>query len=154
MTNFSIWPIDKTLLGATTPGQSECWNNDNEEVLCIPQSSSPLECLISYLGHLLEGGGVLPVCRDAVSVFYSPSWLDFGQIEWDKDLWSINILFGLINVGLTRSEPCFLHGQLHIECSQISIEKVHYIFGVMVIVIGNGHGDRSSNPRWDWLHFT
>ena len=26
--------------------------------------------------------------------------------------------------------------------------------GVMVIVVGNGHGDRSSNPGRDWLHFT
>ena len=26
--------------------------------------------------------------------------------------------------------------------------------GVMVIVIGNGHGNMSSNPGWDWLHFT
>ena len=25
--------------------------------------------------------------------------------------------------------------------------------GVMVIVAGNGHGDASSNPRRDWLHF-
>ena len=25
---------------------------------------------------------------------------------------------------------------------------------VMVIIIGNGHGDTSSNPGWDWLHFT
>ena len=24
----------------------------------------------------------------------------------------------------------------------------------MVIVVGNGHGDTSSNPGWDWLHFT
>ena len=26
--------------------------------------------------------------------------------------------------------------------------------GGMVIVIGNGHGDTSSNPGWDCLHFT
>ena len=26
--------------------------------------------------------------------------------------------------------------------------------GVMVIVVGNGHGDTSSNPGWDWLHFS
>ena len=26
--------------------------------------------------------------------------------------------------------------------------------GVMVIVVGNGHGDSSSNPGRDWLHFT
>ena len=25
---------------------------------------------------------------------------------------------------------------------------------VMVIVVGNGHGDTSSNPGPDWLHFT
>ena len=25
---------------------------------------------------------------------------------------------------------------------------------VMVIVVGNGHGDTSSNPGQDWLHFT
>ena len=32
----------------------------------------------------------------------------------------------------------------------------HYsqIHGVMVTVVGNGHGDSSSNPRRDWLHFT
>ena len=27
-------------------------------------------------------------------------------------------------------------------------------YGVMVIVVGNGHGDTSSNPGRDWLHFT
>ena len=26
--------------------------------------------------------------------------------------------------------------------------------GVVVIVVGNGHGDTSSNPGPDWLHFT
>ena len=36
----SIWPIDRTLSGATTPGQSLPRSNDNKEVLHIPQSSS------------------------------------------------------------------------------------------------------------------
>ena len=26
--------------------------------------------------------------------------------------------------------------------------------GVVVIVVGNGHGDTSSNPGRDWWHFT
>ena len=26
--------------------------------------------------------------------------------------------------------------------------------GVVVIVVGNGHGDTISNPGRDWLHFT
>ena len=25
--------------------------------------------------------------------------------------------------------------------------------GIMVIVVGNGHGDTSSNPEQEWLHF-
>ena len=26
--------------------------------------------------------------------------------------------------------------------------------GLMAIVVENGHDHTSSNPRWDWLHFT
>ena len=36
----SIWPIDWTLSGATTPGQSGPESDGNERVLCIPQSFS------------------------------------------------------------------------------------------------------------------
>ena len=33
---ISIWPIDMTISGATTPGQSEPGSDGNEGVLCIP----------------------------------------------------------------------------------------------------------------------
>ena len=58
-THFSsIWSIDRTLSGATTPGQSGPGSNKNEGVLHIPQSSSitrasPSDCLVSYPGHSL-----------------------------------------------------------------------------------------------------
>ena len=66
------------LSGATTLGQSGPGSNGNEGVLRIPQSpsitgTSPSDCLVSYPEHTLEG--VLPLCRGAVSVFYSPSRL-------------------------------------------------------------------------------
>ena len=66
--------MDRALSGATILGQSGPGSDGNEEVFCIPQSSSiagtsPSDCLVSYLGHLL-GVGVLPLCRGAVSVFY------------------------------------------------------------------------------------
>ena len=59
MSNSSIWPIERTLLGATTLGQSGPESDGNEGVLHIPQSScitgaSPSDCLVSYLGHSLE----------------------------------------------------------------------------------------------------
>ena len=57
MSNSSIWPIDRTLSGATTPSQSRLESNGNEGVL--PQSSSiteasPTDCLVSYLGYSQE----------------------------------------------------------------------------------------------------
>ena len=59
MSNTSIWPIDRTLSDATTPGQSGLRSNGNEGVLQIPQSSKPgaslSDCLVSYPSHLLAG---------------------------------------------------------------------------------------------------
>ena len=54
----SILPIDWTLSSTTTPGQSEPGRDSNEEVLCIPQSSSitgnsPSDFFVSYPGHSL-----------------------------------------------------------------------------------------------------
>ena len=48
----SIWPTDRSLSGATTPGQSEPGSDGNEGVLRTPQSSSiigtsPSDCLES-----------------------------------------------------------------------------------------------------------
>ena len=58
MSNTSIRPIEKTLSGTTTPGQSGPVSDSNEEVLQIPQSpsitgASPSDCLVSYLAHSL-----------------------------------------------------------------------------------------------------
>ena len=36
----SIWPIDRTQLGATTGGRNEPGSDSNEGVLRIPESSS------------------------------------------------------------------------------------------------------------------
>ena len=54
----SIWPIERTLSGAATPGQNGPSSNDNEWVLHIPQSfsitvTSLSDCLVSYPGHPL-----------------------------------------------------------------------------------------------------
>ena len=53
ITQFSfILPIDWTLSGASTPGQSGPWNNGNKGVLYITVAI-PLYCLVSYPWHLL-----------------------------------------------------------------------------------------------------
>ena len=57
MSNSSIWPIDRTLSGATTPDQSGPGSDGNEGVLHISQSSkaelSSSDCLVSKSGHSL-----------------------------------------------------------------------------------------------------
>ena len=65
------------LSGATTSGQSGPGSDVNKGVLHIHQRSSitgnsPSDCLVSLPGHSLVGD-VLPFCKEAVGVFYSPS---------------------------------------------------------------------------------
>ena len=58
MSNSSFLPIDRSLSGATTLGQSGPGSNGIDGVLHIPQSSSiteasPSDCSVSYPGHSL-----------------------------------------------------------------------------------------------------
>ena len=71
----SIRPIDWTVSGATTPGQSGPGSDGNEGVLHIPHSSSITGTLPSdYPGHS-GGGGVLPLCKETGGAFYNTSQL-------------------------------------------------------------------------------
>ena len=58
MSNSSIWLIDMTLPGATTPAQNGPGSKVNEGLLCNPQISKTeafqSEGLMSYPGHSLE----------------------------------------------------------------------------------------------------
>ena len=65
--NISILPIDETLLGTTTLRQSGPGNNGNEGGL-DPHHQMQLS-VISRTHWVRQG--VLPLCRDAVGVFYS-----------------------------------------------------------------------------------
>ena len=67
----SVYPIDRALSGATTPGQSGPGSNGNEGVLRIPKAPA-------LLGPHHEG--VLPLCRCVLSVFYSPNRLCYTEL--------------------------------------------------------------------------
>ena len=75
MSNSSIWPIDRTLSGPTTPGQSKPGSDGNEGVLSIPQifcinRVSPSASLVSYQD--IHWGGVLHLC---IQMMYSRNYL-------------------------------------------------------------------------------
>ena len=104
-TQFSCsWLIDRTLSGATIPGQTEPGSNGNEWVLCISQRSSITgaslsDCLVSYPGHSLVGG-FISLCREAFSVFYSPNQLGKSMCSkmFDKNkVVALTDLFPLAN---------------------------------------------------------
>ena len=64
----SIQVIDRTLSGATAPGQSGPVSDGNKVVLHIPQrpsitGTSPQDCLVLYPRHLL--GGLIPLQRSS-----------------------------------------------------------------------------------------
>ena len=55
----TIWLIDRTLIGATIPGQRGLGSDGSESVLLIPQNFSitrisPSDCFVLYPGHLFE----------------------------------------------------------------------------------------------------
>ena len=83
-----IWPIDRTLSGATTPGESGPGSYGNEGVLPSSRTgASQSDGLVSYPGHSLAG--VLPLCIDAVGVSYNPSTADWAV----ENFWTTKIHF-------------------------------------------------------------
>ena len=76
----SIFPIDRTLSGATISGQSGRGSDGNKGVLGIPQKfsiteASQSECLVSYAGHSLR------VSYPSVEIQSVPST---SQADWPK----------------------------------------------------------------------
>ena len=77
-----IWPIDRTVSGATTLTQSGPGCNGNEGVLLVPQISkaeaSPSDGLMSYLGHSL--GSSYPSAEMQLVYSIAPGdWAEFVQ---------------------------------------------------------------------------
>ena len=71
LSNITIWPIDRALSSAITPGESASEINGNEGLLNNFQNNmietSLSEGLKSY--HDARLGGTLPLCKDSVGVF-------------------------------------------------------------------------------------
>ena len=87
--NISIWSIDGTLTGTTTPGQSKPGSNGNEEVLYIPQSSrtkvSLSYVLVSYLEHKLAVG-VVSYPTAEMWLAYSTAPPNWAKLELNNSL--------------------------------------------------------------------
>ena len=128
-------------------------------------------------GPLVEG--VLPLRRDAVGVFYSPSWLDHSLQEtypcaemqsvyptvpadWTTRWGSLTPLQRCSRCILLFLPTWQLHHYFHFRDDNlrngmqplIGSDIVLFTRCVMVIIVGNGHGDMSSNPWRDCLLFT
>ena len=74
----SISPIDRTLSGATTPGQKmDQGAMAMKEYSAFPKAPALMEPhhqILSFISSTVIRG-VLPLCRNAVSVSYSPNRL-------------------------------------------------------------------------------
>ena len=75
-----IWLIDRTLLGATTSGHSGLGVMAVKRYSAFPKTSALLEVHYSWFSVISRTliWGILPLCRDAVTGFYTPSRLDWA----------------------------------------------------------------------------
>ena len=62
---------------------------------------------------------------------------------WSQSSWHC-LIFSSFSDSFHNDAGAKLHWLSSFPCAR----------GVVVIVVGNGHGNTSSNPGWDWLHFT
>ena len=88
MLNISIWLIDRTLSGSTTPGQGGYLSDGIEWVLHIPQSStitgvSQSDSLVSYTGHSV-GVDLIPQKRCSQCILQA--LVDWAEERWSKYL--------------------------------------------------------------------
>ena len=104
MSNSSIWHIDMTLSGATTPDQTEPGSNSSEGVLRIPQrrtffykKESPswwflqyIDYIPSWVWHKTATDGEAPVLETwgiwstlSLSLLQGPLWLEVVEL-WVK----------------------------------------------------------------------
>ena len=98
MSNSSIWPIDRTLSGATSPDRSQLDSDGNEGVLRISQNScitgaSPSDGLMSYPGHSLCVGGRSYLFAEMQLVYSTVLAVRTTYKAWKKD-WRNWILQG------------------------------------------------------------
>ena len=98
----------------------------SEILYCLKVSKNELLCS----GRPSQSVNLVPVCVTGIKMLHSYHHDTYGNI---------------VNTIKTSGHS--------------SLEKYAYHFirgarGGMVIVIGIGHGDTSSNTGWDWMHFT
>ena len=134
MSNSSIWPIDRTLSGATTLSQSGPRSDGNEVILCIPQSSSitgasPSDCLMLYAGHLLvaEQSYLSPEMQLVYSTALAYwAWLNRKTTKSRKQKWEEKQLYGFLKrqteeIALKKTLTCVRKRNLKREIESLLI---------------------------------
>ena len=119
----SIWPIDRTLSGATNPGQSGSGSYGNEGVLRIPKISSitgasPSDSLVSYPGHSLGESYLSAEMQSVYSTAPAGCAIKFSESNY---LWSIlyNENFFELSVHTTGKKKDYQLWKKHTDVLQL-----------------------------------
>ena len=111
----SIIPIDRTLSGVNTTGQSGPGSDDNEGVFHIPQScsitgTSPSDCLVSYPGNSFGCMCVSYPSAEIQSVYSTApaDWAKLFLLEMESTTW-VETLNKAAFISLnTKCPPCIV----------------------------------------------
>ena len=97
--NISVWHIDGTLTGSTILGQSGSGGNGNDGVLDITPNSrieaSPSDGLVSYLGHLVVGIGLITFAEMQLKYSTAPAY-------WEPFMLTLSLLFFFYHLSQNR----------------------------------------------------
>ena len=114
---------------SSRPPTSKSSSPFNNPLVTVPNAPITIGIIVTFMFHSF----FISLARSRYSSFFS---------------YSFSFIFILWSAGIAKSTT------LQILCFLLIIIRSGVVRGVMVIVVGNGHGDTSSNPGRDWLHFT
>ena len=124
----SIWPIERTLSGAITPGQRGPGSNGNDDILCIPQSSSitgtsPSDCLVSSR-TLGRGGGLTSLQRSSWCILQPQLTGQYTELSVKT------VLFQTIQFSISMLFKC-----QNSSISSNSVYRKYTVFTELIIIV-------------------
>ena len=133
MPNSSIWPIDRTLSDATTPGQSEPESNGKERALHISQSSRLEPRYPMVLCHIQDtrcGGVFLLLITIKLHLFL---WVLFENVTFKASNEKILTVF-LIFVTATLNNRTLIYAQekfsFESRLTNWSVNRIVTLYGI------------------------
>ena len=128
----SIWRIDMTLSGATTPDERGPVSDDSEGVLCIHQSSSITLTLTIRLSHIKD-----PRCGESYPLQQFQPAYSTAQDDWAQEIRKLRTLYAFIHFFVLSFLKNFAHSSKYSSRKQVIFTQLYdfkYSYLISIII--------------------